>query len=66
MVGLIRTLLLKRFESSAVSFQASCEDLLLKLSAFVEENQFSAEKIAKLKKILTKAEAAGEDKKTNN
>lgn len=35
-VGLIRTLLLKRFESSAVSFRASCEDLLLKLLAFVQ------------------------------
>ena len=34
-VGLIRTLLLKRFESSAVSFQASSEDLLLKLLYFV-------------------------------
>ncbi len=34
-VGLIRTLLLKRFESSAVAFQASCEDLLLKLLYFV-------------------------------
>ncbi len=35
-VGLIRTLLLKRFESSAIAFQASCEDLLLKLLHFVE------------------------------
>jgi len=35
-VGLIRTLLLKRFESSAKSFEASCEDLLLKLLYFVE------------------------------
>lgn len=35
-VGLIRTLLLKRFESSAVAFEASCEDLLLKLLYFVE------------------------------
>jgi len=34
-VGLIRTLLLKRFESSAVSFRATCEDLLLKLLYFV-------------------------------
>jgi superfamily II DNA or RNA helicase len=34
-VGLIRTLLLKRFESSAISFQASCDDLLLKLLYFV-------------------------------
>lgn len=35
-VGLIRTLLLKRFESSAAAFQSSCEDLLLKLLYFVE------------------------------
>lgn len=35
-VGLIRTLLLKRFESAAVSFQSSCEDLLLKLLYFVD------------------------------
>lgn len=34
-VGLIRTLLLKRFESSAKAFEASCEDLLLKLLHFV-------------------------------
>ncbi len=37
-VGLIRTLLLKRFESSYVAFEASCEDLLLKLLQFVEVN----------------------------
>jgi len=35
-VGLIRTLLLKRFESSAKAFEASCEDLLLKLLYFVQ------------------------------
>lgn len=35
-VGLIRTLLLKRFESSAVAFESTCEDLLLKLLYFVE------------------------------
>ena len=34
-LGLIRTLLLKRFESSAKAFEASCEDLLLKLLQFV-------------------------------
>ena len=34
-VGLIRTLLLKRFESSARAFEASSEDLLLKLLYFV-------------------------------
>ncbi|GAK61486.1 helicase domain protein [Candidatus Vecturithrix granuli] len=38
-VGLIRTLLLKRFESSAKAFEASCEDLLLKLLQFVRLNQ---------------------------
>jgi superfamily II DNA or RNA helicase len=35
-VGLIRTQLLKRFESSAYAFRATCEDLLLKLLAWVE------------------------------
>lgn len=34
-VGLIRTLLLKRFESSPKAFEATCEDLLLKLLQFV-------------------------------
>jgi BlaI family penicillinase repressor len=32
------------------------------LAAFVEEKQLSAEKIERLKRILNKAEAAGEDK----
>ena len=36
-VGLIRTLLLKRFESSRVAFEFSCEDLLLKLLTFVRK-----------------------------
>ena len=35
------------------------------LAAFVEEKQLSAEKIARLKSILNKAKAAGENKKTN-
>lgn len=35
-VGLIRTLLLKRFESSKEAFESSCELLLLKLIAFVK------------------------------
>lgn len=33
-VGLIRTLLLKRFESSRRAFEYSCEDLLIRLLAF--------------------------------
>ena len=35
-VGLIRTNFLKRFESSVISFEMSCERLLKKLLAFVE------------------------------
>ena len=35
-VGLIRTNFLKRFESSVVSFELSCERLLQKLLAFLE------------------------------
>jgi BlaI family penicillinase repressor len=35
------------------------------LAAFVEEKQLSAEKIERLKQILSHAEAAGKDKKTN-
>lgn len=37
-VGLIRTQLLKRFESSASAFQATCERLLYKLLAFATLN----------------------------
>lgn len=44
-VGLIRTNFLKRFESSVVAFELSCERLLKKLLAFVEvHNQTDAEK----------------------
>lgn len=43
-VGLIRTLLLKRFESSRRAFQQSCEDLLMKLFTFVMKYN---EKLAK-------------------
>ncbi len=44
-VGLIRTQLLKRFESSGRAFQATCEALLLKLLAFVQKHsQSPAEK----------------------
>ena len=44
-VGLIRTMLLKRFESSAWAFQSTCEGLLFKLLAWVEvHSESSAEK----------------------
>jgi len=36
-VGLIRTLLLKRFESSRIAFESSCEDLLIRLLGFVKK-----------------------------
>ncbi len=41
-VGLIRTQLLKRFESSAWAFRATCEGLLLRLLAWVEVHSDSA------------------------
>lgn len=37
-VRLIRLLFLKRFESSVVAFEASCQTLLLKLMAFLDKN----------------------------
>ena len=37
-VGLIRTLLLKRFESSRRAFEYSCEDLLMRLIAFCRKH----------------------------
>ena len=37
-LGLIRTLLLKRLESSYKAFQSSLEDLLAKMAAFVQSN----------------------------
>jgi len=40
-VGLIRTNFLKRFESSALAFEMSCERLLKKLLAFIEVNNES-------------------------
>jgi superfamily II DNA or RNA helicase len=38
LVGLIRTLFLKRFESSIAAFESSCQMLLLKLLAFLRKN----------------------------
>ncbi|MCX7025330.1 MAG: helicase-related protein [Spirochaetes bacterium] len=37
-VGLIRTMFLKRFESSVQAFELSCERLLVKLLAFIQKN----------------------------
>ena len=38
LVRLIRILFLKRFESSIVAFESSCQTLLIKLLAFLREN----------------------------
>ena len=51
-VGLIRTLLLKRFESSAKAFEDSCEVLLLKLLAFVSVNSHSGAEKRRLERWL--------------
>ena len=47
-VGLIRTNFLKRFESSVVSFEFSCERLLQKLLAFLEVHSETATEKKKL------------------
>ncbi|MGH7643604.1 MAG: helicase-related protein [Candidatus Dormibacteria bacterium] len=49
-VGLIRTLFLKRFESSAYAFQTSCQTLLAKLLAFVQKNSTTLEEVARLER----------------
>lgn len=55
-VGLIRTLFLKRFESSAEAFRASCEVLYLKMLAFVTKNVETAIENAKLERIKKRKE----------
>jgi superfamily II DNA or RNA helicase len=45
-VGLIRILFLKRFESSARAFELSCQQLLRKVMAFVQVNSTSKHEIA--------------------
>jgi len=47
-VGLIRTNFLKRFESSVVAFEVSCERLLQKLLAFIEIHSDTTTKKKKL------------------
>jgi hypothetical protein len=49
-VGLIRILFLKRFESSASAFETSCQQLLRKVLAFVQVNSTTKHEIAALKR----------------
>jgi hypothetical protein len=44
-VGLIRVLFLKRFESSARAFESSCQQLLLKVMAFVQVNSTTKKEV---------------------
>lgn len=45
-VGLIRILFLKRFESSASAFESSCQQLLRKVMAFVQVNSTTKHELA--------------------
>lgn len=47
-VGLIRTLFLKRFESSVYAFNLSCDTLLVKLLAFATKNSKTPSEISRL------------------
>ena len=55
-VGLIRTLFLKRFESSAEAFRSSCETLYQKMLAFATKNAETAMEKAKLDRIKRRKE----------
>lgn len=56
LVGLIRTLFLKRFESSAEAFRSSCEMLYQKLLAFATKNVETAIEKSKLERIVRRKE----------
>ena len=49
-VGLIRILFLKRFESSASAFESSCQQLLKKVLAFVQVNSTTKHEMAALER----------------
>ncbi len=49
-VGLIRILFLKRFESSASAFESSCQQLLKKVLAFVQVNSTTKHEIVTLER----------------
>ena len=51
-VGLIRTLFLKRFESSARAFEISCQTLLKKLLAFVTKNSQTSSERSRLERWM--------------
>lgn len=56
-VGLIRTQLLKRFESSVYAFRATCEELLLNLLAWVEVHSETPAEARRLQRWKAQHEA---------
>lgn len=55
-VGLIRTLFLKRFESSAYAFAMSCETLFLKLLAFIAKHNVTGSEKMRLERWMAQHE----------
>jgi len=66
-VGLIRILFLKRFESSASAFEASCQQLLRKVMAFVQVNSTTKHEQAALERWrIRQEELLGDVQKRQN
>lgn len=66
-VGLIRILFLKRFESSARAFESSCQQLLYKVMAFVQVNSTTKHELAAFERWkIHQEELLGEVQKRQN
>ena len=66
-VGLIRILFLKRFESSARAFESSCWQLLFKVMAFVQVNSTTKHELAAFDRWkIHQSELLGDEKKRQN
>jgi superfamily II DNA or RNA helicase len=57
LVGLIRILFLKRFESSIAAFESSCQMLFLKLIAFLRKNIDPANPVARQRELREEEES---------
>ena len=66
-VGLIRILFLKRFESSARAFESSCWQLLFKVMAFVQVNSTTKHELTAFERWkIHQSELLGDEKKRQN
>jgi superfamily II DNA or RNA helicase len=66
-VGLIRILFLKRFESSARAFESSCWQLFYKVMAFVQVNSTTKHELAALERWkLHQSELLGDERNRQN